>query len=46
MASLLILLFSLTDLFLGESDIVVSGLDAPGHAVQVSGDTIPAPGEG
>lgn len=46
MASLLILLFSLTDLFLGESDIVVSGLDAPGHAVQVSSDTIPAPGEG
>lgn len=35
MASLLILLFSLTDLFLGESDIVVSGLDAPGYAVQV-----------
>lgn len=35
MASFLTLLFSLTDLFLGESGVVVSGLDAPGHAVQV-----------
>lgn len=35
-ASFLTLLFSsLTDLFLGESGTVVSGLDAPGRAVQV-----------
>lgn len=31
----LTLLFSLIDLFLGESGIVVSGLDDPGRTVQV-----------